>query len=498
MGQLGSLVGLRWRMVRSRRTRQGLLLLASSLPFLLVCAVVIGQSLPRGQRLFDLLLLAPTVYLVFAVLALAAPLVAGGGNELFPEEQLVAYPIRPRTVFQSGLLVAPLNLAWTSQVVLLLGVTAAVAERGVLVVLAVLTCLAYVVLVTVAGQAVAWLVVGVRQRRTGRRATRALALLLAAASLAVMGSGAATGFLDRSPTTRVVIAAIQGSGGGYRRWLLVTGALVLLTWLAGRLGVRACAWALRRTTPVGRPELAPVVRRPARASVLAELVAVDVASVWRSTPLRRGLLVLAVLPGGVAMLADPTWASLALLPGLVAAGAGLLFGVNAFCLDGSGAVWVATMPHRPLLTLLAKVAVVAQTCLVAVLLALVLAGSQVGALPTGPETVALLGSVVGSTLLVVATCARTSVERPHKADLRGPRDTPAPPATMAVYSLRLALVTTWPGLLFVAAGATGSWEAGALGLVIVGALALRSLVGTFRTWQNEAERSRVVTTVAFG
>jgi hypothetical protein len=498
VGQLGALVALRWRMVRARRTRRGLALLAAVLPALLLVAVVGGQSLPRGQRLFDLLLLAPTVFLFFVALALAAPLVAGGGNELFPEDQLVAFPIRPRTVFASGLLVAPLNLAWVAQVGLLFGVTAAVSQRGPGVLLAVLTTAGYVALVTVMGQAVAWAVVGVRQRRRGRAATRLLAAALALTTVVVMATGSATQLLDSSPTTRVVITAIQGSEGRHAGWAVGTGVLLALTWASHRLGVLACSWALRRTTPVGRPELAPVVRRPHRSTALAELVAVDQASVWRSTPLRRGLLVLAVLPGGVAMLADPTWASLALLPGLVAAGAGLLFGVNAFCLDGSGAVWVATMPHPPRTTLLAKVTVVGQTCLGAVLLALVLAGTQVRDVPSVAEVMALAGSVLGCTLLVVATCARTSVQHPHKADLRGPRDTPAPPATMAVYSLRLALVTTWPGLLFVGAGATGSWQVALAAFVLVAALAGRSLMATFRTWLDEVERSRVVTTVAYG
>jgi hypothetical protein len=198
------------------------------------------------------------------------------------------------------------------------------------------------------------------------------------------------------------------------------------------------------------------------------------------------------------MLADPTWSSLALLPGLVAAGAGLLFGVNAFCLDGSGAVWVASMPHRPGATLVAKLAVVGQTCLGAVLLAVLLAGTQVRDAPTAADLLALVGSAVGCTLLVVAQCARTSVEHPHKADLRGPRDTPAPPATMAAYSLRLALATTWPGLLFAATAAAGSELGALMALTLVASLALRSLSRTLRAWNDDLLRSRVVTTVAFG
>jgi hypothetical protein len=232
--------------------------------------------------------------------------------------------------------------------------------------------------------------------------------------------------------------------------------------------------------------------------VLAELSAVDRASVWRSTSLRRGCLVLAALPGGVAMLAHPTWISLTLLPGLVAAGAGLLFGVNAFCLDGGGAVFVATQPHDPSATLVAKLLITAQTCFVAVLLAVVLAATQVREEPSAAELLALVGSVVGTTMLVVAACGRLSVDRPHKADLRGPRDTPAPPATMAVYSLRLALGTTWAGLAFAGAGGSGSVTAAAAACVAVLAIAARSLVRTLVNWRSEAVRARVVTTVAFG
>jgi hypothetical protein len=198
------------------------------------------------------------------------------------------------------------------------------------------------------------------------------------------------------------------------------------------------------------------------------------------------------------MLAHPTWPSLTLLPGLVAAGAGLLFGVNAFCLDGAGALWVATLPHSPRHTLTAKLLVVGATCLLAVLLAVGLAATQVRAVPSSAELVAVVGSVLGTTLLVVAACGRLSVVSPHKADLRGPRDTPAPPATMAGYSVRLALGTTWAGLAFGGAGASGSTAAAAAACTAVLCLGGRSLVRTFALWSRPAERARVVTTVSYG
>jgi hypothetical protein len=456
--------------------------------------VYVGQHLPPGSRLFDVLLLAPTMFLIFTALTVVAPLVAGGGNELFPEDQLIAYPIQPRTIFAGSILVAPLNLAWVTQLIVLVTVTAAVSKRGAGVLLALVTTACFVIMSTVVGQALAWLVIGIRQREAGRGVTRLFGVCMLLAVLALMATDSITTLLDRSPTTSVVVGVIAGSDGHYDRWALTTGALVLLTYAWGHLGVRACSWAIRRTTPVGRPELAPVTRRGPRRSVLTELIAVDRASVWRSTPLRRGALVLALLPGGVAMLAHPTWPSLALLPGLVAAGAGLLFGVNAFCLDGGGTVFVAAQPHDPRDTLVAKLVTVTLTCLVAV----ALAATQVRVVPSPAEAIAVLGSLVGSTLLVVAACGRLSVQRPHKADLRGPRDTPAPPATMAVYSMRLALGTTWAGLAFAAAGASGSLVAALAACVAVLAVAIRSLLVTMRSWRETGVRAQVVTTVAFG
>ena len=498
MGQLQALVGLRWRMVRSRRAKNGLLALLGVLVVLLVGGVAVGQALPPSEELRHIILLTPTLLFVFVVLTVVAPLVAGGGNELYPEIQLVAYPIEAKTVFAGSLLIAPLNLAWMTQLVVLMTATGIASERGVGVLAALVCTAAFVVASTVLGQALAWAVVGVRQRRRGRVATRAAGLALLAGVLLVMATGTTRDLLDLVPTTQVVIGAVAGSEGQYERWGATVGVLLAIAYLAARGGSRACAWALRRTAPVGRPELAPVTRRGPRRSVLAELGAVDRASVWRSTSLRRGCLVLAALPGVVAMLAHPTWVSLTLLPGLVAAGAGLLFGVNAFCLDGGGAVFVASQPHDPSRTLVAKLLITAQTCLLAVLLAVLLAATQVRTVPSAAEVLALAGSVVGTTMLVVAACGRLSVERPHKADLRGPRDTPAPPATMAVYSMRLALGTTWAGLAFAAAGGSGSVTAAAAACVAVLAIAVRSLLRSLVNWRSEAVRARVVTTVAFG
>ena len=49
---------------------------------------------------------------------------------------------------------------------------------------------------------------------------------------------------------------------------------------------------------------------------------------------------------------------------------------------------------------------------------------------------------------MVATSLRWSVRSPYAVDLRSSRATPAPPLVMVGYSSRLALSTTFTGLLF--------------------------------------------------
>ena len=87
--------------------------------------------------------------------------------------------------------------------------------------------------------------------------------------------------------------------------------------------------------------------RPLPASDLAVLRRIDRASVWRSVPMRRGLVVLALGPGLVALAGGMDWAQVLVLPALVVSGGALLFGVNAWCLDGRGALWRESLPVGP-------------------------------------------------------------------------------------------------------------------------------------------------------
>jgi hypothetical protein len=497
-GQLRPLVALRWRMVRSQRARRGFLALASVVPALLVAAVLVGVLSPR-ERSLDVLILAPTAYASVALLAVLAPLVAGGGNELFPQEQLSAYPVTARTQYLASLALTPLNLAWTTQLIGLVGFTAYFTPRSWWMPLSLGLCLLYVALVTVVGHALAWLVVGVRQHPAGRRGTWWLAAVLCAGAAALVSFGDVGGLLDSLPTTYVVVAALNSSAGPSAEYLLVVGILLVLTAAAFVGGARSSSWALRQPgESTGQIATRPVPRRAQPTDERRALLATDRASVWRSTSLRRGLLVLGVLPGLLAAAAGLEWPSLVLLPGLVAAGAGLLFGVNVFCLDGSGAVWLSTLPGRAGAVFWSKVQVVAETCVVAVAITVAAGALRSGRLPTTGELGALGACAVVAGLRVVATCMELSVERPHRADLRGPRDTPAPPGVMAAYSARLAVSTTLIAVLFSGLAEVADWEWSVVLAVPFVLLSIRRLLGTARRWQDVAVRSRVVTTVASG
>jgi hypothetical protein len=166
-GQLAALLALRWQMVRSGGVRLGLVLTAAVVVWLLRVALTSGGALD-SPSLATALELAPSAYLGFGFLAVIAPLTAGGGNELVPQDQLAAFPVRTSTYFLGGLLLAPLNLVWLVQLLALAAFTAFLTldtslPRGLV------TTAAYVACITVGGQALAWLVVGLRQTCSSRR-----------------------------------------------------------------------------------------------------------------------------------------------------------------------------------------------------------------------------------------------------------------------------------------------------------------------------------------
>jgi len=499
-GQLGPLVHLRWRMVRRRPARVGMVVAAGASLGLIVAAAVVPPLLPN-RHAGGILVLLPTIYAGFALLAFAAPIAAGGGNELYPADQLVAFPVTARTHYLSGLLLAPLNLAWFTQCGVLMAATGFglhTPHPRLALALGIVTV--YIALVTLLGQAVAWFLVGVRQTATGRRAVWAVAACLVGIVAVIIGAHLTLTVLNHLPTFWVASGAIAAYGGRTVRWLVPLSVMLALCWASLRVGVAACAWALRRTGDAGvAKEGRPLPRRAAPTSSAAALAAVDRASVWRSQALRRGAYVLALLPAAVAAFAHLQWSSLVLLPGLVAAGAGLLFGVNAFCLDAGGAVWVSSLPVAPRLVFAAKARVLAEVVLATVVVALVAGISRTSTAPDLTAVVGVVGGAAACSTWVVAACMDWSVRKPHRADLRGSRDTPAPPGAMAVYSARLAIATTFIGLIVATLVTVGQPVAVAAWSLAVVAVALRRLLRARRRYCDDPmTRARVVATVAAG
>lgn len=498
--QLVALLRLRWQMIRSRPLR-GAIAALTVLPAALVIAGLLGiQSLPEDQS-FNLAIATPTFYVGFLVLAVLAPLVSGGGYELYPPSQLMAYPIKPATAFRGTLILAPINLAWMINVVALLVITGFApgdlawgpTSR------ALLTVTAFIGAATIAGHTIGWLVMGIRQSQLGRLLTNAAGALVVLAGLLIFWTDNVIPLLDNSPTKHVLLGAYDGYQGNYDAWLVVVGSLVIGGMILLKAGDAVTGWALRRPGDhADRTSSRSLPRRRWSHSVLFSLLSMDHASVWRSTPLRRGVLVLVLVPGVVSAFAGMSWQSLILVPGLIAAGAGLLFGINAFTLDGAGSVWLSTLPGWASPAYLAKSLVFLEVAMAAVLSAFI--GGSLRAQPPNAvsEVTAAMMSAICCAALVVALGMRSSLRNPHRAELQGPRDTPATPGVMAAQSMRFAIVTTFTSLYFALLAYSGAWWLPLLGAVPVVLLSGLHWYRTGLAWVHPHVRASVVLTVAGG
>jgi hypothetical protein len=447
-----------------------------------------------GSRREDVLLLLPSGLLGVLLIAILASAASAGGRELLPREQAVAFPLSPAADHLGAVLMAPLNIAWLVQAWTLLGSAAyVVGPHGLL--LAQLPVLAWLFAATTIAQLVAWAVEWVRRGGGGTVAVRVGGVLLLGAVVGLVSADRLLPLLDRSPTVRIVVAVLDGAAGGYRQVALVTAVLLAVGLLALALGAPvAGAVALRPARDVLLLDGATHPPRPDRRSAYRSLVRVDRAGVWRSVPLRRGMAVLAVMPGAVAVIGALEWPMLTILPGLVASGGALLFGVNTWSLDGAGSLWRESLPVGPVPVFLSRVQVLAEVLLVSTLVTLALASVRAG-VPSASEAAAVLAAAVVVTAQVVAAALRWSVRSPYAVDMRSARATPAPPVTMVGYSSRLAVSTTLTGLVFSVAARVDWWWSPLLAVPFL-LLSARKMLATLHAWEDPTVRSRVVTTVA--
>lgn len=490
---VGHLVAFRTRSVRRPRAFAlsaavfvGLTAAAAAVPALLP-----GAGSYSGYSL-DALTVLPSALAGFLVLAIASAVASGGGRELLHREHATVYAVSPTTDHLGALLLAPLNIAWLLQAWVLLGATSYGVQPAFLAP-ALVAVLLWIALATALGQVVAWSMEAVRRREHGIAVVRALAVLLFAAAVVLQLTGRLGRLLDAFPTTRLAEGVLNGFG---LEWAVCVLIEVVALVVAIALGAVPAHLAARRTPRDElRVESGTYPARPLPRSAFAGLVRTDRGSVWRAVPMRRGLAVLAIGPGVVALAGGLDWAQMTILPGLVASGGALLFGVNAWCLDERGGLWRESLPVGPATVFGARAWVLTEFLLAASFVTLVLAGLRAG-VPGPSELTALLCTWVVVVLQVVTSAMRWSSRRPFAVDLRSARATPAPPLVMVGYSTKLAVTTTLTSLVF--SGLARTPYPG-LSLLLAAPFVVWSLVRLLHArdaWVDPVQRARVVTTVA--
>ena len=461
---------------------------------LTAAAAVVPAFMPApGDRRLDIGVLLPSAMAGLLVIAVVSAIASGGGRELISREQGVAYPVSPATDHLGALALAPLNIAWLIQAWVLLG-AAAFTLGPVLQLLALqVVMVLWLAIATALGQLVAWTFEMVRRRRHGVAAVRLVLGGLAAAALAVQLGGRTTDLLDRVPTVWLLTGGLGGFDG---RWLLTVGVELVAFVAVVVLGVVPVTLAsrllphdeLRAETDIHTPRRMPW-------SDLSALLRLDRASVWRSVPMRRGLGVLAIGPGLVALLGDLTWPQITILPGLVVSGGALLFGVNAWCLDARGTLWRENLPARPGTVFWARVIVLAEFLGLASLATIAIAALRAG-VPAVSEATALVCTLLVVTVQVVGASMRWSERRPYPVDLRSARATPAPPIMMVAYSSRLAVCTTFTGLVFSGLARVPNPVPSVLVAILLLTWSAVRVARAAHRWDDPVTRARVAVTVA--
>lgn len=428
------------------------------------------------------------------ILGIGSSMTGGGGRELLSRSELSVHPVGPLTEHLGALVLSPVNLAWLIQLWGLLALTALVAPPGGLLGAQVVVVL-WVLAGTALAQVVGWVVEGVRRLEHG--------VVVVRASLAALGLVAAglhlTGHLipvvAALPTTWMAETALS------ERWPWAAAVAAAAGAVAVWAGSVPARWALgeppreelRADSGVHEARHLPAPRW--LSLELALLLRLDRGSVWRSVGMRRGLIVLGLGPGLVAVVTGMAWSTVLMMPGLAASGAALLFGVNNWCLDGKGMIWRETLPVEPRTVWAARTRVTAE-CLVLVSAITVSVAALRGGLPALPVGVAVLTCWLVVVVQVLAVSMSWSVRNPFSVDLSSPRATPAPHAVMAGYAARLSLTTTTTSMLFAGLASLDRWW---LPLAFAPPFLAWSGLRLWRArrrWLDAAHRARIVLTVA--
>ena len=321
---LAALLAFRTSALTPRSRRR--LRLAGAFFLLLTIAAAVGPAYVdeevRAEHGGSFVALLPALCLGFLFLGIFTAVASAGGREVLPRDQAVAFPVSATTDHLGALLLAPLNIAWAVQAWTLLGITSYALGPDRIWAYQVPVVL-WVLAATAIAQVAGWLAEGVRRGPHGILLFRGLVALLALAAGLLVVSGHLAGFLDHSPTRGVLSSVLAGPGrpvgllapraAGRSRRSVSRPPSSGPSLRAGRCVAR-CA----RSSASSRAAT-PRDRRQPRTSLM--MLRIDRAGVWRSVPLRRGIMVLALMPGAVAVAGNLEWQMLTVLPGLVASGA---------------------------------------------------------------------------------------------------------------------------------------------------------------------------------
>ena len=371
---VGHLLHFRTATVRRRRALPTAFAIMGGITLAVCTLPALFPGAHGDGRARDVLLLMPTMFAAFFVLTVVSGVSSGGGRELLSRDQGVTFPVSPTTDHLGALLLAPLNVAWLLQSWAILG-SAAFAL----------------------GPADAFPAIGGDRALAGRLHRHGAGRRLDDGGDPPPAVRAARGPLDRgrvragvrrrardrSPHRRArqpahPVGRRPRHPGARFAWLKGLTFEVVVIAVAVVLGAVPAHLAARRPPrDEARLESGHYTPRRMSRTVVGTIVSIDRASVWRSVPMRRGITVLGVGPGLVAIVGSMTWANATILPGLVASGGALLFGVNAWCLDGRGLLWRESLPARPDQVFAARAIVLAEFVLVATLLTLALAADAV-------------------------------------------------------------------------------------------------------------------------
>jgi hypothetical protein len=356
-----------------------------------------------------------------------------------------------------------------------------------------LALLAWIVAATAIGQAVGWAVEGVRRLPGGVWVVRAGVAVVLLAGVALQWTDSLADLLGGRLAVWWVGLSTGGWSAGWAGAVLLTGVVAVVAVL---VGIVPATWTAHLPARAElKVESGSFRSRPTPDSDLRMLVRFDRGSVWRAVPIRRGLMVLAVGPGLVGLVGGLPWAQIVILPGLVASGAILLFGVNMWAIEARGVLWRESLPVSERLVWAARTWVMVEFIALASTATVLIAALRSG-LPGVGELAALLSVWVVVLVMVTVAGLRWSMRSPYAVDLRSARATPAPPVAMVGYSSRLALVMTLVGLLFSGMAQIHLWWPS-----VVLAAPMVAWSGwrgwrAWRRWLDPVERARVVMTVA--